>query len=73
MQKGIPPPRLTKYRMVGSAVLCAVWALLSIHSWRSERDSLYFWLFLMLLAISVFIFLLDVVANQRGRRGSSEE
>jgi hypothetical protein len=50
MQKGIPPARLTKYRMVGSAALCAVWTLLSIHSWRSEPDSLYFWLFLMLLA-----------------------
>jgi hypothetical protein len=59
--------------MVGSAALCAVWALLSIHSWRSEPDSLYFWLFLILLAISVFIFLLDVVANRRGRAGSPEK
>ena len=73
MQKEMPPARLAKYRMVGSAVQCAVWVLLSIHSWRSNPDSLYFWLFLALLAISVFILLLDVVPNLRARTSSSEK
>jgi len=73
MQKKIPLALLAKYRMVGSAVQCAVWTVLSIHSWRSDPDSLYFWLFLVLLAISVFILLLDLVPKLRGQVASSEK
>lgn len=73
MQNKITPARQANYRMIGSVVQCAVWTLLSIHSWRSDPDGLYFWLFSVLLAISVFILLLDVVRRLRGWAASSEE
>jgi len=67
MDMRMSPALKAKSRIVSSAIQCVVWAVLSVHSWGEVPGGLYFWCFLSLVALSLVIFMFDLMRYQRIR------
>jgi hypothetical protein len=53
--------RLVRSKVVWSTVQCAFWAIFSIHEWREHPDGLFFWLCIIIVALSAIALWADIV------------
>ena len=55
-------------RIVAEILQAATWACIAVHEWREQRDGLYFWLTLLLVAFSVYILRLEIITRMKNPR-----